>query len=130
MQHERDPDKAVACEVDARINHAAISLATDHRTLQLHRIRNIHFANLRQKHRTIELLRHVCDCGSGREIRDDWSLLASQHEKRREHERVVFADRFALLRDDRQSIRVHVLRESDISLMLFDCATEIAEVLR
>src|SRR5215213_1575575 len=97
MKHERDPDKTVAREVDARINHATISFTTDHGAVQLHGIRNIYFADLRQKHRTIELLRDVCDCSSRREIGDDWTLLASEHEKSREHERVVFADRFALL---------------------------------
>src|SRR5829696_6487922 len=130
MKHERDADQAIAREVDTRINHAAISLAANDRMLLLHYIRYVHFTDLRQKHRTIELFGDVCDCRSRREICDYWSFLASQHVKSREHERIVLADCLAVAGNNGEADCIHVLGETDVSVMLFDCATEISKVLR
>jgi len=64
------------------------------------------------------------------EVRDNGALFTTKHVKSCEHERVVFTDRFALFRHDRQPVRVHVLREPDIRPMLSNFPTKIAEVLR
>jgi len=72
----------------------------------------------------------VCDCRTRREVRDHCALFTTEHIQSREHERGVFTDRFTVFRDDGKSIRVHVLRETDVSLMLSNFLTEIAEVLR
>src|SRR5215217_7105694 len=130
MKHERNADQTIAREVDTRINHAAISLAANDCMLLLHGIRYIHFTNLRQKHRTVELFGDVCDSGSRRKIRDYRPFLASEHIESCEHERVVFTDRLTLTRNNRQAICIHVLGKTDVGLMLFDGATEIAKVFR
>src|ERR1043166_8912856 len=130
MQHERHADQTVAREVDARIDDAAVSFAADDGVCLLHLVGDVYFTNLRQEQRTAKL---ICDVGEGRrgrEICDDWTTLASEHVKRGEDERVVFADRNSFFGNDREPIRVHVLRETDVCSVFFDCFTKRAEVLR
>src|SRR5689334_17867827 len=106
MEHECDTDETVAREVDARIDHTAISLASNDSVLLLHRVGDIHFADLREKQRRTKLLRYVAERRSRREVRDYRSFFAAEHIQRCEHERIVFADRLTSFRDDREAVGV------------------------
>src|SRR5689334_16945877 len=109
MKDERNANQAVTSEIDARVDNSAVPLTSNDRAFLLHCLSNIHFTDLREKESTTETLNNIREGLSSRKIRHDGPGLVVQNVSSCHHKRVIFSDRLAFLRHDREPIRIHVL---------------------
>src|SRR5687767_15562605 len=128
MKHQRHANQTIAAKIDARVNDTAITFAADNCVVLAHAVSNVHLTDLRAKHLTAKLLRDVVERRSRRQVGHHWTTFSLQHITGGEHERVVLTNRITVFRDDCQSIRVHVLREANVSVMFPDRLAKIAKV--
>ncbi len=131
VEHERHARERVAHPADPRQDDAAVALAADDAVVGLERRDHVRLADRGADDRGPRELRgDRVDQAARREIRrGDAGTEAFEGSQRREGERVLLADEDASLVDDREAVRVGILREADRRAMRTRRLGKPAEVL-
>src|SRR2546428_7575685 len=97
MQDYPHPTQATAPKVDARIDHTAVTFATNDGLFSLHRLCDVDLTDLCKKYRAGKTPGDVFERYRGRQICHHGPGLFAEDVKGRQHQRVILTDWHALL---------------------------------